>query len=546
VLEALRNRVARWLSGGQAQPPTSQVIKVGGQQRYASGFKSRLRAGWATPNASANAMLETNLKQMRNSARALMRDASYAKRAADIIVNNVVGTGIGVQAKVRSTREGLRDNVNEAIETAWAEWCKPENCTVGGELHFNDLERLLLREVVEAGEIFVKAHLRPFGDSAVPLALEVIEPERIADEYSRVANTAAGNVVVMGVELDRYHRPQAYWVRDHHPGDHRLLAGTPDTVQREPATLMFHLRVFKRHPQTRGEPWLHTAINKLHDMDEYSEAEVTAASSSAKIFGSIKKNPDLADPNPAGPSGTSTDASGARQFSIENGVMYDLDPGEEIEMHAPNRPNTALDPFLRYMVREVAAGIGVSYASMSGDYSQTNYSSSRLGLLDDRDAWKVLQQWWVRTFRARLHALWLRQAIYSRAIEVVRVNEYVADPAKFEVVRWKLRGWTWVDPAKEVSAYKEAVKAGFTTVTKVIDQTADGSDLEDILEQREAELKAFAEHGITVDTTVIEAKPPAPAAAPPAPPDDDAEDDADEDQQEQENEPPARLVSFRR
>jgi lambda family phage portal protein len=544
MFEAIAKRISK-MFGGTRQPVSQRIVVGGGVQRYAAGTKTRLRGGWSTPNSSANAMLDANLKQMRNSSRALMRDSSYAKRAAMIVVNNVIGTGIGIQANIRSTRNELRTSVNDAIEAAWAQWCMPENCSVGGELHFYDLERLALRQVVDAGEVFIKVHLRALGDSAVPMSLEIIEAERIADEYVRSADVSAGNIVVMGIEVDQYHRPQAYWVRDYHPGDHRLLAGKVDQTRREPASIMFHMRIFTRYPQTRGEPWLHTAINKLHDMDEYTSSEVTAAAMSAKIFGSISKSPDM-DPDIDGPSGATTEADGSKSFNIESGVMYDLDPGESMNLHAPNRPNSALDPFLRYMVREVATGVGVSYASLSGDYSQTNYSSSRLALLDDRDCWKVLQQWWIRTFRQRLHSIFIRQAVYSRGIGAVSVAEYIADPMKFESVRWKLRGWSWIDPAKEVAAYKEAVRAGFTTITKVIDQTADGSDLEDIIEQRRAELDALEAADIPVDTTPTEAVEPVPVE-PTAQPDteDDAEDNA-EDDTEEEQQPAARVVALRK
>ena len=46
---------------------------------------------------------------------------------------------------------------------------------------------------------------------------------------------------------------------------------------------------------------------------------------------------------------------------------------------------------MRFMLREIAAGTGVSYESLSRDYSQSNYSSSRLALIDDRDLWRVFQ-----------------------------------------------------------------------------------------------------------------------------------------------------------
>ncbi|MGA0920517.1 MAG: phage portal protein, partial [Gemmatimonadaceae bacterium] len=37
----------------------------------------------------------------------------------------------------------------------------------------------------------------------------------------------------------------------------------------------------------------------------------------------------------------------------------------------------------------MASGIGVSYESISRDYSQSNYSSSRLALLEDHDLYKA-------------------------------------------------------------------------------------------------------------------------------------------------------------
>jgi len=41
---------------------------------------------------------------------------------------------------------------------------------------------MAMGEVFEAGEVFIRKHYTRFGDSRVPLALEVIEPERLATE----------------------------------------------------------------------------------------------------------------------------------------------------------------------------------------------------------------------------------------------------------------------------------------------------------------------------------------------------------------------------
>jgi lambda family phage portal protein len=216
--------------------------------------------------------------------------------------------------------------------------------------------------------------------------------------------------------------------------------------------------------------------------------------------------------------------------------VQELAPGERLDFHKPDRPNSALDPFLRYMLREVAAGSGVSYESLSRDYSQSNYSSSRLALLDDRDLYKATQQWWIRAFRQPLHAIWLRMAVYARAIEAVPIEQYATASDKFEAVLFKPRGWSWIDPTKEVNAYKEAIRAGLTTITDVIAATGGGLDIEDLIGTRKRELEMLAEAGILVDTTVL----PEPVAAAPAGPAKPADDDEDDQPGEPADKPDAK------
>lgn len=475
---------------------------------YHAARASRLTSGWAASTSSADSELLASLQSLRNRSRALVRDSSYAKRAKVIVQNNVIGSGIGMQSQVMSSRGTLRQDVNDAIEAAWCDWARADTCHTGGSLHFSDLERAIMGQVFEAGEIFVRKHYRPFGGGDIPFALEMIEPERVADEFmSPVPPGAAapGAMVKMGVEQDRFGRPIAYWIRQRHPGEVRWIQGATDMIERVPADQVYHLRLVDRWPQTRGEPWLHAVARKLNDMDAYSEAEIVAARAASSILYTIT-TPEGAQPlaQPAsGVAGTpSSDSSQVPQeVAIEPGMTHRLQPGETLTMSAPNRPNPALDPFMRYMLREVAAGTGASYESLSRDYSQSNYSSSRLALLDDRDLWRMLQQWFIRNFRMPLHAEWMQAAVLSRTIGSVDLEEYGTDLKKFHAVLFKPRGWGWIDPTKEVAAYKEAVKAGFTTVSDVISQTGGGQDIEDVLRQRERELEMMDEAGLEFDTS---------------------------------------------
>jgi hypothetical protein len=143
----------------------------------------------------------------------------------------------------------------------------------------------------------------------------------------------------------------------------------------------------------------------------------------------------------------------------------------------------------------MAAGLGVSYATLSRDYSQSNYSSGRLALLDDRDNWRVLQQWLIENFHRQVFDEWLGLAVLSGEVQL---QGYETNPDFYHSVRWIPRGWQWVDPAKEMAAYKDAVRCGFTTVTDVVAQQ--GGDIEDVMQQRQRELQMAEEMGLVFDT----------------------------------------------
>lgn len=508
-----------------------------GNRMYAGAQQSRLTAGFGTfGNTSQDTEFYLGLTALRTRSRQLMRDAPYAKRARTIIVNNVIGAGVGMQAQVKNSRGSPHVAINEAMEEAWEFWSEAENCHTGGSLHFADFERACLSEIVTAGEVFIRKHYRTFGNSKVPFALELIEAERMADEFTHPQPQTP--LTRLGLELDTFGRPVAYWMRTVHPGELRYSVDQILKFERVPAEQMIHLRIVNRWPMTRGEPWLHCVIRKLNDMDGYTEAEIVAARGAASYMGFIETpEPDL----PIG----EVQADGSEEYELAPGTIPKLGAGEKYVGYSPNRPNSALDPFMRYMVREVAMGIqGLTYETLSGDYSQSNFSSSRLGVVDSRDDWRILQKWWARSFRKPLLRDWMQQAVLSRAIPSIPIEQYAINPERFLSVSWKFRGWTWYDPTKDVQAYKDAIRAGFTTVAAVIEQTGGGMDIEDVLENRRQELDDMAALSLQFESDPVAFPPRIANTINPAQPD-PATGPADIPADSSAAQPPARVVNLR-
>jgi lambda family phage portal protein len=328
----------------------------------------------------------------------------------------------------------------------------------------------------------------------------------------------------------------AYWIRERHPNEAYRFGGQgSERIERVPAEDIIHLALIDRWPQTRGEPWLHAAARRLNDMDGYSEAEIVRARVQASTPWTIQTSEDSS-------SFAEEQLDGSAIMDVEPGTAKRLNPGEVMNAPSPNSPNPALDPFMRYMLREVAAGVGVSYESISRDYSQSNYSSSRLALLDDRDLWRFYQSWFICDFRKRVHREWLQAAVLARAVRSIPVEQYALDPHKFETVLFKPRGWSWIDPTKEVDAYITAIKAGMTTLTDVVAQTAGGQDIEDVVATRKRELALFEKEGLVFETSpeFYEA-----AIAPPDPPP-DPPDSADGKDDSKQNPAESRVFRFQR
>lgn len=464
---------------------------------YAGAAGGRQFSDWRASTTSADTELKQSLRVLRNRSRSLVRDNCYARRCKALFQNNIIGQGIGMQM-VRQNESGQRmDAENERIELAWWDWAMSTGCHTGGVLSLTDILRLMIGEVYETGEVLVRFVPKKFGDSKVPLALEVIEAERIV-EHEKSITLRSGHTVRMGVECDEWGRPVAYWCYRGHPGDSSSFRGfnSHDHI-RIPADECVHLYRCDRWPQHRGEPWLSSVLKRLRDVGEYTNSEMVAARAAANIMGFFKR-PDESISD-------TEDDDDQDAFKMEPGMIWKLRDGESFEGFSPARPNAALDPFLRFMVREVATGVGVSYESLSKDYSKSNYSSSRLSILDDRQAFRVLQQWVIRVFLFPLFRQWFRQASLAG---VIRIKDAAsAEDEWLHACRFRPPGWSWVDPTKEIAAAIAAVQAGFTTVGDVIALNGGGTDPEDIFKARRKELDLLESLGLEFSTSTPVASP---------------------------------------
>lgn len=483
--------LAQWNAQRQrARGDATQRQRLQAQARaYEGASVDRLAGDWFAMGTSADSELLTSLRILRNRARQLVRDNPYARQAVRLLMNNVVGTGIGLQAQVVNTRGKLQSAINTSIEQAFADWSQADTCHTAGVMGLAEIERMAVAAVATAGEVIIRLVRQPFGRRGrIPLALEVIEADRLMDQW-QTARAPNGNAIRMGVEVDDWGRPVAYWFLPRHPGDYQFATFDPAKYVRVEAQDVLHLYIVERWPQTRGESWFSSTLRTVRDVGQYEDATLIKARASANIVGFIKS------PEPVAADATE---GGRRILETEPGTWQTLLPGEDVAGFNATAPSPELEPFLRHMVRKQAVGVGISYEAYSRDYTGATYSSMRVGLLDDRDLYRVLQGWVVKRLRERLHVEWCDAAALVGAAKFG--TDYYTNPQRYQAARFKCRGWAWIDPAKEVAAYKAAVRGGFMTQGDVISATSPDKDIEDVLRERHEELAMAAELDLVFDT----------------------------------------------
>jgi capsid protein len=134
--------------------------------------------------------------------------------------------------------------------------------------------------------------------------------------------------------------------------------------------------------------------------------------------------------------------------------------------------------------------LGVSYASLSNDLEGTSYSSIRQGALEERDAYKMMQQFMLDHFVLQAYGVWLMHVMEFGYIPIPASRF----PKFFTASHFRGRGWQWVDPQKEVNAAVEAMHNGIMSMQDV--STQYGRDIEETLSQWQRDKELADQFGL--------------------------------------------------
>ena len=473
---------------GKAAPAPQAAT---GKRNFAAAQINRLTSSLSTQQLSMNERLKRGLRVVRARARTLAVDNDHARQFVRLYRKNIVGsTGFSLQVQALRPDGSIDQLDSSACETAFARWAKKGLCDVTGRYSFLDIQLLIAQHLARDGEVLVR---RVRNKSAFRYQLQLIDPALLDDQYN-VEDAGSGRRIRMGVETDEWGRVLAYHLLQN---PDRAYA---DRRVRVSADEIWHLYMPEEIGQLRGVPPMTAPMLRMNNLGAYEDAAVIAARIGASKMGFFTSTGDAPPSNLASVAtvdGATSDDPGQFVQDAEPGVFDVLPQGYEFQAFDPDYPHANFDSFCKATLRGIASGLGVSYTSLTGDLSEANYSSARVGLLDEREEWRLIQGWLIESFLAPLYSEWLEMALLSGQLALP-----MSKLEKFDAAIWQGRRWQWIDPLKENAANAEAIARGLTTPSAVIRES--GRDPDDVWREWGKDLQQIQQQLSGLDPLVMQ------------------------------------------
>lgn len=412
---------------------------------FAAAAFDRTTSGWASVPQPADDIIRQHQRTLVARSRDQAANNDYARAFLRLCEQNIVGPqGVVLQAQVRGSDGKLDAETNEALEAAFAEWGRPENCDVTGRKSWRAMQSLAVITAAKDGEFFVR---KVSGPDAGPwgFALQMLDPQRcpVDHDMDRVPGRA-GNFVRHGIEFTAYGRPVAYHFTAVDDADFDYRIGGRKFVV-IPAEQIIHGFKEEIVGQKRGLPWMATALYRMRHVIGFEHAAVMNARAGAAKMGFFQYREGFGGPDPA-------EEPAPLEIDAEPLSFHELPPGVEFKEFNPQYPNGEFAVFNKAMLRGIASGLGVAYNTLANDLEGVNFSSIRQGSLDERDRWKTDQEWLIETLVRPVFEAWLPRALLAGRVKVKGRPVSAARVDALRAAEFQPRRWQWIDPRADVEA----------------------------------------------------------------------------------------------
>jgi lambda family phage portal protein len=446
---------------------------------------------------------EVRLGYVEAAARAIdaAHNSGWIAGAVDQSIASTIGTGLRLAA--RPDREALgwtsgeADKWSETVERRWSTWSEaPLECDAAGKMTVAQMQDAVLRAYYSHGEALA---LMP--DIRRPISLtrtkvQLLPPHRLVQDSNPAAN------MFQGVTSDSYGLPLSYRTKTKADGFTTADIRARDGAGRPQVAHLFE----GREGQVRGITPIAPALRVVRQYDQLADATLQAALIQAlfaatvegdapteEILRALQSEEEQAE----GEDGTGFDAlMGAQAAWYQNskidlggaGRVVHMFPGQKLTFNRSEHPNDTYEAFAKFLLREIARCLGMTFETMTGDYSAATYSSVRMAT---SEIWPIIQrrrQNICGRFTQIVYEAWLEEQIEQGFIPFPGgIFGFIAHRPEAVAANWRGPAKPQADDLKTAKAHEVYKRLGIMSDERIADDL--GFDIGDEYERRAREKK---------------------------------------------------------
>jgi capsid protein len=238
---------------------------------------------------------------------------------------------------------------------------------------------------------------------------------------------------------------------------------------------------------------MHAVMLEVKQYAAFKEAVLFASRFGASTYATIER-----DPSSTADYANGRDKNGQLYRNIDKGQIVMLNPGEKLNSYTPPFPNNAIDPMLKSYERSIATGVGASFATLTSDYSESNFSSSRLGVNEERQDWKTKQQWYISTFLEPLFSDWLETCLINGTLVYKGKKLTLNDFPRLNNIQFKGIKLPLIDPLKDINTIAKEISIGTKSIPQAIEELH-GTDVDTVFRHHKYAFDLANQLGIPIE-----------------------------------------------
>jgi len=390
--------------------------------------------------------------------RSLYRNNAIGRAAINTHLYNSVGRGFTLNANIDADALGWTAEQKSAWETIternWKRYAESTECDVEGIMTWHEMTGLVALTRLIDGEAFAVLKSLPRRHHIYSLRAKLVDTSTVTNP---LGFTASNYLWRDGVRLDINGRPVGYNFRNPDMTDYEIPAFGFSSGRRNV------LHVFRREfpGQSRGLPFLSAVMRELRKIEEYTKAELESAVVAAMFTAFIKSNDSSVLDSPKDFADDAPDVA-VDEYSLGPAAVMHLQPGEDVTFANPGRPNTGFAQYVDFMVKMIAAALGLPYEVLMKTF-QSSYSATKGAQNEARKYFAVEKMWIANRWCQPFYEEWLTEEILAGRIQAPGFFDSLETRRAFCGAEWIGETTGSVDLMAELNASEKLVALGYST-----------------------------------------------------------------------------------